>query len=79
MSVSISIVSYNTKDLLSNCLKTFQKKDGVRVHVLDNNSSDGSAEMVEKDFPNVKLIKSEKNLGFAAGHNKILKNIEIEK
>ncbi len=78
MSVSVSIVSFNTKDLLSNCLKLLENQKGkdFKIHVLDNNSSDGSAEMVEKDFSKVKLMKSEKNLGFAAGHNKVLKQID---
>jgi GT2 family glycosyltransferase len=39
------------------------------IIVVDNNSSDGSQEMVENDFPSVKLIKSPKNLGFGAANN----------
>lgn len=77
MSVAVSIVSFNTRDLLENCLKNLmaQKTKNLNVWVLDNNSQDGSASMVEKEFPRVHLIKSDKNLGFAKGQNQILKKI----
>lgn len=80
MSLAVSIVSYNTKDLLENCLNNLSREtEGkINIRVLDNNSADGSAEMVEKKFPNVSLIKSDKNLGFAKGQNAILKKIQEE-
>lgn len=81
MSVAVSIVSYNTKDLLENCLKSLTRQksnEKINIWVLDNNSSDDSAKMVEEKFPKVKLIKSEINLGFAKGQNQILKKIEDE-
>lgn len=79
MSVSVSIVSYNTKDLLERCLKALKNQklvEKLNVWVLDNASKDNSAEMVEEKFPEVKLIKSEKNLGFAKGQNRILEKID---
>jgi hypothetical protein len=42
---------------------------GLEVIVVDNASSDGSAAMVERDFPSVKLVRSPKNLGFPGGNN----------
>lgn len=81
MSVAVSIVSFNTKDLLNNCLRNLSRqktKEKINIWVLDNDSKDGSAEMVEEKFPEVKLIKSEKNLGFAKGQNKILKQLKDE-
>lgn len=79
MSVAVSIVSFNTKDLLENCLKNLSTQETggkINIWVLDNNSQDGSSEMVEEKFPEVKLIKSEKNLGFSKGQNKILRQVK---
>lgn len=75
MDISICIVSWNTKDLLYNCIDSIQKKtSGVsyEVIVVDNNSSDGSAKMVKQRFPNCKLIESKNNNGFAKGNNLVL-------
>lgn len=81
ISLSVSIVSFNTKDLLRGILKQLEKQrfDGqIDIWVLDNNSSDNSAEMVESEFPTIHLIKSAINSGFAAGHNQILKKISSD-
>lgn len=81
MSVAISIVSYNTRDLLNNCLTSLYRqktKEKISIWVLDNDSEDGSARMVKEVFPKVKLIESGENLGFAKGQNQILKQIKDE-
>lgn len=78
MSLTIIIVSFNTKQLLKSCLQSiFQKKwkNEIKVVVVDNASIDGSDEMVEKDFPRVNLIRSKINTGFAGGNNLGLKAI----
>lgn len=70
--LSIVIVSWNTKQILENCLHSVyeQTKDiDFEVIVVDNDSSDFSAEMIEQQFPQVILVKSPKNVGFAAGNN----------
>ena len=70
--ISIVIVSWNTRDLLRACLKSiYATMDEIafEVIVVDNASEDGSAEMVESEFPEATLIRSESNLGFAAGCN----------
>lgn len=71
--LSIIILNYNTKDLLRDCLRSVSKAkaDGFanEIIVVDNASTDGSTKMVKKEFPAVKLIASQKNLGFAAGNN----------
>lgn len=73
MKLSIITVSYNTKKLLKQALSAVfassLNKRNYQVFVVDNASSDGSPEMVKKDFPQVKLIKSKDNLGFAKGNN----------
>ena len=66
-SVSIVILSWNTKSILRDCLKSL--KDSYEIIVVDNGSTDGSPQMVQKEFPKVRLIKNQKNLGFGAGNN----------
>ncbi len=71
-SISIIIVSYNTKQLLHDCLKSiFNDESGLisEVIVVDNNSTDGSPEMVAQEFPNVNLIRNQVNLGYAKAVN----------
>jgi GT2 family glycosyltransferase len=69
--VTISIVSLNTRDLLSDCLRSVSSSVGItrEVRVVDNGSSDGSPEMVARDYPKVELICSRINRGFAAANN----------
>jgi len=82
--LSIIIVSWNTVDLLRACLKSIKEEVGrlkeivVEVVVVDNASTDGSSEMVKKDFPRVKLIQNEKNLGFATAVNQGLRQTQGE-
>lgn len=69
---SVVVVSFNTRDLLRECLELVQREtSGLRIEalVVDNNSGDGSAEMVEKEFPDFRIIRSAVNLGFAAANN----------
>lgn len=70
--VSVLIISWNTRDLLRECLSSLlahQSRARLEIIVVDNASSDGSAEMVSRAFPGVRLIASARNLGFAAGNN----------
>lgn len=72
LEASVVIISFNTRDLLKECLTALYKEsEGINFEtiVVDNASRDNSAEMVENDFPQVKLIKSSSNLGFAAANN----------
>jgi len=76
MDVTVSIVSYNTRDLLRECLRSiYQESKSVafEVFVVDNDSADGSADMVEREFPAVNLIRSPENGGFARGNNSALR------
>jgi GT2 family glycosyltransferase len=70
--VSIVIVNWNTRDLLLQCIASIRDKVAeslCEVIVVDNASSDGSVEAVRDRFPDVRLIASRENLGFAAGNN----------
>src|SRR5271154_679767 len=70
--VSITICSWNTIEDIRGCLKSLQdvQDEGpFEVIVFDNNSADGSPDMVEGDFPWVRLIRSSSNIGFTGGQN----------
>jgi GT2 family glycosyltransferase len=72
MDVSVCIVNWNTRELLRHCLQSIRDRTRgleVEVVVVDNASVDDSAEMVRVDFPEVKLVMSMENLGFARGSN----------
>lgn len=70
-SVSVVIVSWNSKDDLPSCLGSLarQTERDFETIVVDNASSDGSVELVRRDFPWVRVIESGGNLGFAEGCN----------
>jgi GT2 family glycosyltransferase len=74
--LSIIIVNWNTRDLLRDCLNSVYaetKETSFEVLVMDNASSDGSAEMVTREFPQVRLIENEENLGFARANNQAIR------
>ena len=72
------IVSYNVCDLLRECLKSVYTSEGIplEVCVVDNNSSDNSAVMVREEFPQVHLIESPVNSGYAYANNLALRRWE---
>ena len=70
--LGIVIVNWNTRDYLKRCLETVLASEGdfsYRVVVVDNASSDGSADMVRQDFPNIELIASTENGCYPYGNN----------
>ena len=72
LQLSIIIVNWNGLNVILDCLDSVYnniKSIDFEVIVVDNNSSDGSPEAVEKKFPDVKLIREEKNHGFAGANN----------
>jgi hypothetical protein len=76
MDISVIIVSWNVKEKLQANLRTLFKSEGdfkYEVFVVDNASSDKSAEMVESEFSQVRLIKNRENLGFAKANNLAIK------
>jgi len=72
--LSVIIVSYNTCQLLDDCLASVQAADipegGLEVIVVDNASQDGSREMVQSKYPEVCLLALDENLGFSAANNR---------
>lgn len=70
--ISIVIISWKMRDLLERCLKTiydFTKNVTFEIIVVDNNSLDGTSEMIQNDFPEVRLIKNSENKGVAPARN----------
>lgn len=76
MKLSVVIVNYNVKHFLEQCLiSVFKALEGLNgeVFVVDNNSVDGSVEMVIQKFPGVKLIANHFNAGFSKANNQALR------
>lgn len=75
MELSVVIVSWNTKHMLYQCLRSIQDAlpqdlaRSIEVVVVDNASSDGSGEMVQQHYPWVQLLQNSENVGFARGNN----------
>lgn len=79
--LTIIIISYNTRELTLTCLETlFANTHEARAHVvvLDNASEDGSAEAIAARFPQVELIASQDNLGFAKANNVVAEAARTE-
>ena len=72
LDLSIAIVSWNVKDELRNCLESIRKNiSGIayEIIVIDNNSGDGSVEMVKKEYPEAILITNKRNFGYGTANN----------
>lgn len=70
--LSVIIVNWNTQELLRNCLNSVLRhvhNVSKEIIVVDNGSSDGSQEMVKREFAEVNLIETGENLGFSKGNN----------
>ncbi|MBN1967204.1 MAG: glycosyltransferase family 2 protein [Anaerolineae bacterium] len=81
LDLGIVIVNWNTRDLLRDCLKSIAASEGDftrRVIVVDNASTDGSADMVRRESPDVDVIASATNDGFSIANNKGLRALGFE-
>lgn len=77
--ISVSIVSYNTRDLLRECLASVLAREAageacLEIIVADNGSTDGSVEMVREQFPTVHLRPTGGNIGYGRANNAALEN-----
>lgn len=81
LKASLCIVTYNNKDniraVLSSVLE-HTKETELTVYICDNSSSDGTADIAEAEFPEVKVIRSKENKGFGAGHNTVLPMLDSD-
>ncbi|MBN1178452.1 MAG: glycosyltransferase family 2 protein [Anaerolineae bacterium] len=74
--LTVSIINTNNRDLLRACLQSIfdgTQRASIEVYVVDNACTDGSAEMVEAEFPQVLLIRNPYRLRFCANHNQVLR------
>ncbi|OGP57328.1 MAG: hypothetical protein A2V65_04045 [Deltaproteobacteria bacterium RBG_13_49_15] len=76
--ISVIIVNWNTKELLMKCVSSVYrtlKKICFEIVMVDNGSGDGSVDAVQNQYPDVRVIANERNLGFAAANNQALQRI----
>ncbi len=76
MDLSIIIVNYNVKHFLEQCLHSVLKASKnitAEIFVVDNNSVDGSAQLIHEKFPNIHFIENKKNVGFSKANNQAIK------
>ncbi len=81
MKLSVIIVNYNVRAYLEQCLRTvFEALKGIEgdVFVVDNQSTDGSVEMVREKFPQVRLIANQENVGFSRANNQAIRESNAE-
>ncbi len=79
LDLSIIIVNWNTRELLAKCLRCVDdtvKKIRYETFVVDNHSTDGSPDMVRRDFPHVKLIANTENVCFARANNQAIREAQ---
>ena len=72
MKLSVVIVSYNVRELLTACIDSVVKAaEGIdtEVFVVDNDSADDTVEVIARDYPSVHLINNKENLGFSKANN----------
>jgi N-acetylglucosaminyl-diphospho-decaprenol L-rhamnosyltransferase len=79
--LAIIIVNYNVCELLRRCLQSVYASEGdltFDVCVIDNASTDNSVAMVQSEFPQVKLIANQQNLGYPAANNQGLRKMGVD-
>lgn len=79
--LSIIVVSYNTKDMTLECLESVYRETietKFELWVYDNDSKDGSADAIAEKYPQVKLIRATNNVGFAMGNNLAIEQVDCE-
>ena len=78
--IAVVVVNYNGGDFLKKCLEKLaaQSRSPDRVIVVDNNSEDGSNEVVTREFPEIELLQLDRNTGFAAANNRAFEVLRDE-
>jgi len=73
--VNINIVTWNSLTYIENCLASIfdQSFKNFSVLIIDNGSKDGTVEYIEKNYPEVKILKNKQNLGYSKAHNQGIK------
>jgi glucose-1-phosphate thymidylyltransferase len=74
------LLTYNSEKYVKKSLKSLidQDYENLEIVVLDNNSKDRTVEIIKQEFPTIKIIEGDNNIGFGAGHNKIINQFDSE-
>lgn len=76
MKLSIIIVNWNTREILTQCLSSIYHRppsETYEIWVVDNASTDNSVQMIKTSFPDVRLIENQENIGFAPANNQAIR------
>jgi GT2 family glycosyltransferase len=76
--LAIVVTSHNTRELLRGCLESLRAAEGIdrpELWVVDDDSRDGSAAMVRSEFPEARLIATERNVGYSGANNLALREL----
>jgi len=78
--VALVVLNYNGLKWLPNCLSSVAETDypNLDVYLVDNGSTDGSVDYVQRHFPSVRIICHARNLGFAEGYDRALEKVEAD-
>ena len=78
--MTVIVVNWNGERFLSRCLAALRQQSFHRFSTIlvDNGSTDGSIALVEKEFPEVRIVALSKNIGFSAANNVVLKHVKTE-
>lgn len=79
-SVTVLVLNFNGRKYLKECLNSLLATDYpcLKIIVIDNGSTDGSAEFIRSNYPNVKVIKHDHNYGYARAYNVVIGAIQSE-
>ena len=77
--VNIFVLNWNGKKITLDCLHSLDKVtySNVNIVLIDNGSTDGSVNLIKKEFPNIEIIQLKENLGYSGGNNYGFKNVRI--
>lgn len=81
MRVAAVIVSWNVRDLVGRCIESLRRHLPpleYTITVVDNDSSDGTADFVRREYPGVDVVANSANLGFAAANNQAAKSVDAD-
>jgi GT2 family glycosyltransferase len=78
--VSVIVLGYNGRDYLGPCFDSLLDLDpvdgGHELVYADNNSQDGSADLIERNYPSVRVLRFDRNHGFAEGYNRAVREVK---
>lgn len=76
--LAVVVVNYNAGTSVLDCLRAVAAESPAEIVVVDNASTDGSAELIAREFPNVRLVRNATNTGFAAAANQAVRETRAE-